>query len=385
MDDDNLFLALKRYAPGPNVDPKENFLTEAFAWLLRQHEGLAEHFIQFVLGQCELDFVLPEDTPARWVTQEGDGRVWLDMVADFGDKAIVFEHKVWSQLGEGQLKKYRDYGDDVWSGGVLVVLITARRSQHAQEPDVALTWAQVHRQLARWSEREQRSHVLVEHFLGLLRAEGLGPPAPISHDAILGYFPAQQLEPSLKALVKRALAEDWSWLYARVHPTRRRAAPYLRWSRGERYRDGRMGLDLLEGWRPGFFVGVMLDGADHKVEPSAPQLGPDFCCVLSYNIKAENAPTWDDFIQGSAYRRLCARLASEGDGWDVLDHIKAHSKPNRWHPLHIRRPLLEVMRGTQTLDEQLDAFMDASREVLDLVVRGGELDAFWAKWASPVR
>lgn len=65
---DNLFIALKKYAPGPNVDPKENFLTEAFAWLLRQHERLAARFLRFVLEQCERDFALPDDASARWLT-----------------------------------------------------------------------------------------------------------------------------------------------------------------------------------------------------------------------------------------------------------------------------------------------------------------------------
>lgn len=381
MIEDNLFLAIKKYVPGPNIDPKENFLTEVFAWMLRQHEGLAGDFIQFVLEQCKRDFLLLPGSPARWLTQKGDGQVWLDMVADFGDKAIIFEHKVWSMLGEDQIKKYRDYGAGEWSGGVLVVLITARRSQHAQNPDVALTWDQVYWRVKKWLEREGEPHDLLAHFLGLLCAEGLGPPAPISHESILAYLPAQKLEPSLKVLVKRASQEDWSWLYEKVHPTKRRPEPELRWGSGERYLYGRLGLDLLQGWYPGFFVGVMLDGSDHRVEPSQSHLGPDFCFILSYNLKDEISPTWSDFINGDEYRRLQARLADEGRGWDVLDHLKEHDKPNKWHPLHLRRPLLEVMRGTQTLDEQLDAFMKASQEVIELVLRGGELDEFWKKWA----
>lgn len=152
--DDNLFLALQSYTPREGRDPKEDFITEAFAWILRQHADLAERFLRFVLDQCEGDFLTgPWSSQLQWTTQVGDGNVRLDMVAGH---------------------------------------------------------------------------------------------------------------------------------------------------------------------------------------------------------------------------------------WNVLHHLKEHPRPNRWHPLHIRRPLLEVMRGTATFEEQVERFMVASKEVLEFVLRGGEIAAFWTRFSIPL-
>lgn len=264
-----------------------------------------------------------------------------------------------------------------------MVLITARQSQHTQDPDVALTWGQVYRQVARWLDGQHPTPQLVEHFLGLLRAEGLGPPAPISHESILAYLPAQTLEPALKALVKRAKEEDWDWFYTQRPTSRSSNGPFLRWKKGDKFEDGRLGLDLLQGWRPGLFVGVMMDGTDHRVTPSKPNLGPDFCLILSLHVLARNPPTWNDLVSSEEFRALRERLAGYNGPWQVHDHLKEHRQPVRWHPLHIRRPLLEVMRGTVTVEDQVQRFMDASREVIDLVMAGGELNALWAWRPKP--
>jgi hypothetical protein len=377
MADDNLFLALKKYTPGPNIDPRENFLTEAFAWLLRQHEGLASDFLQLVLEQRELDFSLDPEARPQWLTQSGNAKARLDMVADFGTQAIIFEHKLWTPLGEDQIKKYREYGATRWIGAILVVLITSRRAQFAQNPDVALTWGDVYQCVSAWLEDQTDKPSLVRHFLGLLQSEGLSPPAPISHEAILSYLPAKTVEPRLERLIQEVAQRDWGWFYDRMAWPAQERKPLVR---GLKW--GRMGVDLLDDFRPGIFVGAMLDGDEHRVGLSDRALGPDFSLVLTYHTE-EGAPSREEFLDSDEFVKLKRRLAAGACGWDFVDHFLNNLDPNPWHPLHLRKPLLEVMRGTQTFEDQVLAFLKAGREVIEVLLSGGELEAFKARWASP--
>ncbi len=381
MTDDNLFLALKRYAPGPNIDPKENFLTEAFAWLLRQHEGLAGHFLQLVLERYDGTFSLDRGARPQWLTQEGNAKARLDMVADFGTQAIIFEHKLWASLGEDQIDKYREYGAARWVGGVLVVLIAPRRSQFSQNPDVALTWGEVYRCASEWLEDQTSKPSIVRHFLGLLQSEGLGPPAPISHEAILSYLPAKTVEPQLVPLVQEVARRDWTWFYERMAWPGQKREPLVRFGPKDGPWWGRMGVDLLDGWRPGIFVGAMLNGDDHRVGLSNRELGPDFSLVLTYH-QDDGEPPREEFLGSDEFARLKKRLAADAGGWDFVDHFLNNPNPNPWHPLHLRKPLLEVMRGTQTFEEQVLAFLKAGREVIEVLLVGEELEAFKARWAS---
>ena len=61
--------------------------------------------------------------------------------------------------------------------------------------------------------------------------------------------------------------------------------------------------------------------------------------------------------------------------WDFHDHRFEVAKPNRWHHLHLRKPLVEVFRGTITVEEQVDRFISQGREVIELLLAGGELEA----------
>ena len=47
---------------------------------------------------------------------------------------------------------------------------------------------------------------------------------------------------------------------------------------------------------------------------------------------------------------------------------------NPWHPLHLRRPLVQFLAGTNSFEEQVDRFETAGREALDLLTAGGELE-----------
>ncbi len=160
MAGDNLFTALRKYRPTADRDPIEDFVTEAFAWLLRRHTDLATTFLHDLSQRLQSPPWAARSGPS-WKTQVVFDGGRLDMVAEFADVAVVFEHKVWSPLGENQLGRYREASEKLWPGGSALVLITASARQHEPGADVCLTWADVYRTIERWSTARSQPAELI--------------------------------------------------------------------------------------------------------------------------------------------------------------------------------------------------------------------------------
>lgn len=190
----------------------------------------------------------------------------------------------------------------------------------------------------------------------------------------LGLSP-QELWEELLRTTHGALDEDWSRVHDALAWSDGERAPYLRGKRPAGYREGRMGVDLVSSWKPGLFVGVMLDPSDHKLVHSEPELGPDFTVIVSVTKKLPLGLDWSRFFAFPEFRALRDRLVAESGGpWDVHDHLAAVRRPVRWHPIHLRRPLARVFEGCATAAERRRAWHEAARSGIDMVLRGGELE-----------
>ena len=174
----------------------ENFITNAFCWIL-SNTGFDECFLDYL---CEEGLSVPalDRRTLRWSSQTsfprgGDERpVRPDMTCSDGERGIVFEHKAWHWLREGQLADYRNHAPPSFKGAP-VVLITAHPGQHQQEPDLKLCWYQIHELLERWLELQSDRHDPVEHFVveefqTLLERRGLGPMDRLEQKVIESYF-----------------------------------------------------------------------------------------------------------------------------------------------------------------------------------------------------
>ena len=384
---DSLFLALRSYRPTVGRDPLEDFVTEAWAWLLRNQPGLSSNFIEHIAQRLDSPAqAIPSPTDLTWHTQVAFERGRIDLVVEDSRMGIVFEHKVWSSLGVEQLSKYRGYAHQKWGNDSPVILVTAGRKQWSGEADLELTWANIYRLCQRYAKSNDGDTSLVVDFLSLLDHEGLGPPAPLSEESIRSFIPGQRFLPALTQVVRSLVsAEYWGFLYERISCASGKTEPWLRWKRGDRPKDGRLGIDLFQWWRPGIFVGVMLDGTDHRVpEPSHPGLGPDFTIILSYSLKADADPPVDEFVRSPEFTALRERLRRDPGKWEFVDHYFEHEDPNQWHPLHLRRPLVDVMRGTHTFEEQRIRFLDESQAAIEHLLSGGELETLVARVRAEV-
>ena len=255
----SLLASLRKYRPRENSDPVENFITEAFAWLLRKDSDLGRylvhHFAERLVNSSKK--FTPTNDEIVWSTQVSYNGVFPDMEAKFSGMTLVFEHKIWAPLHESQLHNYRDFhvstGNDY-----RLILITGHHSQHGQNPDLALCWHEIYVLIKSYLKSSQRTDIswLTQDFLELLSSEGLGPAAPISHTAIYHYQEAITLRPRLAELMARAFKHKWS-LSTEIY------------QHEIKNKEGVLGIQFsrksLENsahpcWEPGIFVGFCLDG-----------------------------------------------------------------------------------------------------------------------------
>ncbi len=349
----SLLKSLRKYTPGDGNDPLENFITEAFAWQLNSHPTLADYFLTKVMEH--LGGTTPVSVSGRaWNTQINLAGKRPDMVLETSSMAFIFEHKAWVHLHENQLSNYRQraaqrYGENRFR----IILITAHQGQHQQQPDVAFCWRHVHAWIHEWAAVTTEDAFHPIDFCEMLEDVGLGPPAPISHEAILGFYPSLGLVDRLQSAANKFMPWMKSLDFPGVNPQ-----GSTNW--------GRVGLGLFpEGdWLPSLFVGFLVHPKAHNVSLANP-CSPDFSIIADFSQhlkeKIEDHPLYEELVH-----ELSEQIPATG--FDFHHHLRVDPKPNRWHPFHIRRPLLDVLRGTKTSEEQDKQLRQEACKVLNIVL-----------------
>ena len=367
--EDSLLLRLRAYRPRAGRDSLEDFVTEAFAWVLQQCPEVAKAVLDRIYSS--LGGEKPADIDIQgleWQTQLAVGGKRPDMVCDQGEDVLVFEHKVWAGLGDEQLVNYGEAGAAQWSGkNVRLITITAHIGQFSEKADVRLLWQDIYQVISRVTESsgsvlDRYLQFCINDFLTLLEFEGLGPSKPVSIASIRCYRTGKDFESQIADLFKSLESGRWSL------PDE--YGVYIR------KKDGRYGLqfyrtDNEQEWAPGIFAGCMLDGSDHCVTHRSEPL-VDFRVILDFG-----APLRDKYPGMAAYKAIKAHLARrlEDSEWTFYDHLEDSEvrSPNKWHPLHIERSFVGLIRGTDTLDAQVGRVGETVSEVLGLLQEDGHL------------
>ena len=372
----SLFTSLRKYRPRENTDPLENFVTEAFAWLLNRDKDFSNFFIQTIAEKLDLKDQLEfsaEESAMVWDTQINFSGVYPDMFCECGAFAFVFEHKAWSHLHSNQLSNYRKhasntFGEDKYK----IILITGGRHLHDQNPDLSICWYDVYRWIDEWQSNlgtdvDAGHRFLFDDFKKLLQWEGLGPPAPISHESLLAYYSARNLRQNLSSLIARVSHRSiWAEFVKENHfelyiPKIKGLPPGDGW--------GRIGIELLRGRYPGLFVGFMLDEWDHKVKPLSPS-SPDVSVILDFDQKYHK-----DYPQDPLYEETIRKMSVQlPEGWTLHEHLKKDNPINPWHPVHIRMSATDFFRGTKNSEEQDECFYQKIGQVLRMIK---SIDEFW--------
>lgn len=173
----------------------------------------------------------------------------------------------------------------------------------------------------------------------------------------------------------RALAEDWADTLERLAWPWDDAHPYLDARKNGAPRWGRQGINVgSSSWKPGLFLGVLVYGKDHCVELLDPDGGADLALILDVARKAgEEGLNGDSFISQPEWRDLETRLREDSGRFHFVD---ASSRPNRWHPVHLRLPLAQVWAEADNNSEaRYKAWIECLREGAALLLVGGEIEA----------
>lgn len=374
---DSLFTSLRKYRPRENTDPIENFITEAFAWLLRKDDELGRCLINYIaqkLSDTDKKLSVPS-TEINWSTQANYGGALPDMEAKWHGMTLVFEHKVWSPLHVGQLKRYCDFQENA-GNDYRMILITGHYSQHDQNPDLALCWHDIYVLFKSYLDVSSQSETtwVINDFLQLLKSEGLGPAAPISHTAICHYQEAITLRSQLEEQMSKAVKHKW---------------PMDSYQSETKFKEGVAGIQFYRGrleniaypkWTPGVFVGFILDGWDHRYE-SRLQGGLKFILNISIADKFHEAyPDWAEYKE--LVKELSDKAAKSSRDWTFYNHRAEASPFNPWHPLYLEYPMVDVFKGTETTAEQEKRFIDIAEEALAMLTGCASFKAFENKFES---
>jgi hypothetical protein len=360
---DSLFTSLRKYRPREKSDPLENFVTEAFAWLLRKDTELGLCFIDSISKKLAIKgkgFTL-RSNEVTWSTQENYDSVYPDMEARLSGITLVFEHKVHAPLHDDQLQSYRSFHERMGSEYRLI-LITGHHSQHDQDPDLALCWYEIYQLIESYIEAKQSNEFtwVVKDFLQLLKTEGLGPAAPISHIGIWHYQEAIELRSQLESLVGRVSQYPWSMNTGYSSEVKNKEGVV-----GIQFgRINSIGSDKT-AWKPGVFIGFVLDGSDHKIRKRQID-GLNMCLNISISKKFHDQyATWPEYKQ--FVKELAVEVSESKKNWILYNHCEETNPFNAWHPLYLEYPMLDLFKGTSESKEQEERFIGMAEEALKML------------------
>lgn len=375
--DDSLLVSLRSYRPRPDRDPLEDFVTEAFAWLLRNHPDVGQNFLIWVDSEIGLSTSEPEDP--TWDTQVSVDAGIVDMRAAGKNRIYIFEHKIWGKATADQLHRYRRSLEGE-GREVVTTLITGARynyegpsGEDISAPDLRRTWADIYKFLEGEVEKG-RGGARARDFLALLDHEGLGPRERLTEPALRALPDYTETLEKLYALLSeiRSQKENWAFAYDLLPDSQGKNQPTPKWSKRTRSKPatlhGRIALSPYSGSGPDLRAGFIVDAENIKTELTGE--GPDLAVYILLP-RRDLGSRYSEVVNSQAYEDLCQSLReADTSGWAA--HIRKGGEPgvNDHHPIVLQKPLTSVLRGATTAEEERDSVMEAFREGVELFLQG---------------
>jgi hypothetical protein len=380
----SVFSTLFTYRNRQRITPRENFLTQAFAYVLEADKVALSAFLKHVANE------MPEDdadhvtisTQCGFSSTESTERSVFDMVVRSqvpGREFILLcEHKWGTGINQDQLRKYRQQLSQSGLKTKLLFItdsIGDRAEAIQAEVDCSLLWGDVCR-LLRGVEGVSQ---VCEDFLEFLKDQGLAMAGSLTVANMAAFVHSHRLpETMIRYCVEMQSRGNSLGIPSPFFET---IAPQ------HESKHGRVVFQFQhEDWDPGLSMGFLYDGLiDLKLELLNPKCGIDL--MMRIEIKAKDRPVSTLGRSLAALERVRSEFKKhepEGPPTDVL-LLNDDANKNLYTLFLIRTSLADVLRGTDREDKQIDSIHKCLSGWSSIVFdpKHELLDALTADFANP--
>lgn len=366
-----IFDFLRSYVPSDKRDPKEDYLTQLFAWLLINVDGLDLKYCKYLLAKIPNSTFIVNDSDDITVetqrTLPNGKRIDL-LITVNGIDGFICEHKIYSMLSPNQLTNYSSMANSIGSGSFHTVLVTLGTYQWTQNADVSILWSSIYRDFLQEEikgyAKDSVNYFMLDQTLSFMKNNSLGTSGEITPGAIAGYWESFGLKNAVNNLVESL--EGRSWEIDCPNLRQCNSSGFNGKPKYSKERWGRVGFGIYTNWSPGIFVGILWDYSDHRIEPlNKENGGPDVVILVDM---PENG--YSKVINTQACTDYFDKLNQNHGDFDLINYPDLEGD---WRLTVLRKSLSDVLLGKQNGAEQADALYETFCEGINILTDGGDL------------
>ncbi len=364
----NLFESLLDFHPRESHTPKENFLTESFAYLLRTDEGVLNAWISRLLGKNIEGATCEITTRQTEKDLDAETSIYPDLLidgqlSDGQQFAVYCEHKWNSPCDEKQLTKYRRVAERKSARLVFVGANYKQRSEASRcfqgSSCQCFLWEDVFETLDLVHEKSP----ILKEFLDFMKSQGLSPGQPLTVERMKAFLEASDFVLSLLNLAHK-LHMNYSW---DAIPRRFFAENYVH----DAY--GRVAIRFeTEAWKPALTVGFLYDEKDHRVTFVNRDKGIDLLLRIEAEPKnTKNLQPALDVLdeKREQLKKTAASVLLKGE----------RGNGNNYSVLVVRDCLADVIANAKSEADQLMVIHHRLTTWLEVLFRDGKLETGFRK------
>lgn len=361
---ESLFSRLFHYRESEKLSPRENFLTEMFAWMIGNLKQFGHDYVEFLMTKCEnktsfdssksYSVCVRTQVNVKYEEKDHFKNRFIDMVINTtGDMGFICEHKVDSEVRENQIQEYASCQEQLNGSPnhkFKTVLLTKSTEQHTEKADISITWYDVYKYFSEKFNKGEynckpEEKIIIDQFLMYLTEVGMGKRETINANAVEYYCDAMKLETVLKSIFNDICTDvKWEEKFPRIKDFLTDFDPFVSKETYSRNEIRRLGIEFTRNWNPGLFAGVQMNNDDDSLQSfDSPQLTVIIDCMEGKKSKYQNEGWF-------------ASIAKDKQSKEEIEtgfHIQTDSD-NPWRVLILHKPLTEVLKGTRYEEQKKD-------------------------------
>ncbi|WP_123834170.1 hypothetical protein [Methylobacterium currus] len=348
--DNNIFNSLFNWHPNDGRTSKENFLTEAFAHVIRSNAHCCSLWMQAIFSQdIDFDSVIINTRASHRLKGEKN-TIYPDMEisgyhADGRKFGLLVENKWDSPASKSQIFKYGHLARQLYYSHLIFIAPNSLNQDIINEfnlnfPDIGFmvfTWKQIYNVLRNAADTQG----LAPEFLGFMKTHNLSPADPIEADMVRGFIEGHGLANRMISLLER-IRDNYDWKFI---PSTHKNVKDCKITSSY----GRIALEIgTPKWDGAITVGFLTDNWDHKVPFSNNrQRGLD----LIFRIEA-NPKHRDSGLEIASFVR--AAVIDSGHIGGIIRFIGDKDNRNTHTIVIAQRSLLDLIESKESGDDQAE-------------------------------